>query len=167
MSVSISIIPMALLYVVVPQVIKTAVNIKNIVDTNNNTFLHLSEEITNEFLNKEFDTNFMDEETLLKTLIEHGATDIINYNGNITCNCESLHLEFSRQADSPYKVIISYYKTANINSFMDDINTEYSSNVQEISYNKIKENLEAQNLEIEDEEILEDNTIVLTVNLED
>ena len=49
---------------------------------------------------------------------------------------------------------------------MQDIGNEYTINAQEVSYNKIKERLEEQNLDIENEEIYDDNTIVLTVNLE-
>ena len=37
---------------------------------------------------------------------------------------------------------------------------------QEASYNKIKERLESQNLKISDEEVFDDNTIVLTIDLD-
>lgn len=170
MSISITVLPFALLYTIIPTVINTAIDIKNSLNSINNTensFIHLSEDVTSKIFNKEFDTNFMDKDTLLKTLIEHGATNILDDNSNITCDCEAFHLEFFKLPYLPYKVIISYNDDKNINNFIADINSEYCSNVQEISYNKIKENLEAQNLEIEEEEILDDNTIVLTINLED
>lgn len=174
MSVTVTLLPISLLYSIIPLAIPRAINmaidikdsLENLGNTNN-SFIHLSENITNEIFNKELDTNFMDKDTLLKTLIEHGATNIIENNENITCDCEAFHLEFFKIPDLPYKVIISCQGNNNINNFINDINTEYSANVQEISYNKVKENLEAQNLEIEEEEILEDNTIVLTINLED
>lgn len=175
MSVSVTVLPIALLYsiipIVIPKVINVAADIKNSLDNmqnNKNSFIHLSNDITDKLFNKEIDTNFMDKETLLKTLIEHGATDIIENNENITCDCEAIHLEFFKLEDLPYKVIISSHnQDNNINNFIENINSEYCANVQEISYNKIKENLESQNLEIEEEEILDDNTIVLTINLED
>lgn len=166
MSISVSIIPVALLCYVVPKLIDIK-GIKETIKDTGNTYIHLEEDITHEILNQEFDTNFIDKDTLLKTLIEHGATDIIENSGDISCNCEAFYLEFFKPQDLPYKVFMSYNGNKNIDNFLNDINTEYSANVQEISYNKIKDNLEAQNLEIEEEEILEDNTIVLTINLED
>lgn len=170
MSVSITVLPFLLLGSIVPTVINTVIDVNNSMKNLNNTentFIHLSENISNEIFNKELDTNFMDKDTLLKTLVEHGATDIIEHEGNITCDCDAFHLEFFKLQDLPYKVIISYNQDRNINDFINDINSEYCANVQEISYNKIKENLETQNLEIAEEEILDDNTIVLTINLED
>ena len=61
---------------------------------------------------------------------------------------------------------INYNSDTELEDIVKDINDEYRANAQEISYNKIKERLEAQNLTIDEEEIYDDNTIVLTVNLE-
>ena len=47
-----------------------------------------------------------------------------------------------------------------------DLGEEYQMNVQEQSYNNIKKKLENQNLEIDSEEVLEDNSIMITVNLD-
>ena len=48
---------------------------------------------------------------------------------------------------------------------VDELNEEYQMNVQEQSYMTIKKNLEKQNLTIDHEEVLEDNSIMLTINL--
>ena len=49
---------------------------------------------------------------------------------------------------------------------MNSLNSEYAINVQEQSYNHIMEKLKDNNMTVEDEEIQEDNTIVITVNLD-
>ncbi len=49
---------------------------------------------------------------------------------------------------------------------INDINSEYALNCQEETYIKIKERLERKNLKIAEEEILEDDSIMLTINLD-
>ena len=61
---------------------------------------------------------------------------------------------------------ISANNSLGVDDLVNDIGSEYCANAQEISYNKIKERLEKQNLTIDDEEIYDDNTIVLTINLD-
>ena len=129
--------------------------------------IHLGSDIAQQLLNKQYQTEIMDKDVLLKTLEEHGATRIITHGNTIACDCEDFHLEFSRNNNkSPYNLQLSYNKQFNPEEFIKDLGSEYAINAQEISYNKIKERLEERNLEIEEEEIYEDSTIVLTVNLE-
>lgn len=134
-----------------------------------NSKLHLEhKDIVQNFYNKNFDTVIMDENALIKTLKEHGATDIKVNEGQIECNCQYFHLTFVRSDKSlPYTMKITASESKGVDEFASDIGNEYTLNAQEISYNKIKERLEAQNLEISNEEVFDDNTIVLTVNLED
>lgn len=129
--------------------------------------IHLSEEEAEELFSKDFQTSFNNKDLLIKTLEEHGAENIQTDENYISCDCEELHLEFFKDENMPYFMRISYKNSDNLDQLIDDINTEYRANAQEISYNKIKERLEAQNLSIEEEEIYDDNTIVLTVNLEE
>jgi hypothetical protein len=49
---------------------------------------------------------------------------------------------------------------------MNDLNAEYALNAQEDTYLNLIENLKEKNMEIEEEVVEEDNTIVLTINLE-
>ena len=109
----------------------------------------------------------MDKSALLKTLEEHGATNFQTDGNTISCNCEAFHLTFTKtEKDKPYTMVATYNKDYGLNELVENLGSEYASNAQEISYNKIKERLEKQNLEIEEEEVYDDNTIVLTVNLE-
>lgn len=130
--------------------------------------LHLEDNTLEEqFFNKEFPTVIMDKQALLKTLEEHGATNFQTEGGQISCNCEAFHLTFTKkEKDKPYTMVATYNKDYGLNELVENLGSEYASNAQEISYNKIKERLEKQNLEIEEEEVFDDNTIVLTVNLE-
>lgn len=128
--------------------------------------VHISEDTLEEFCNKKLKTIIMDKDTLLKTLEEHGATNIIESCGDISCECDSFHLDFSKELNGPYMLNISYKKEDGLSELIADLSNEYSTNAQELSYERIKERLEIQNLKIEEEEVYDDNTIVLTVNLE-
>lgn len=120
------------------------------------------------FIEKSFETPFMDKALLIKTLEEHGANGINETDfGQIKCFCDHYELIFERtNADKPYYVRIKALDTDDTESKLNDLNSEYAVNVQEASYNSIVSKLEENNLEIENEEVCDDNTIVLTVNLE-
>ena len=130
--------------------------------------LHLEKEELEQLLSKEFETKILDSEVLLKTLKEHGATNIkLGKDNSITCECDLFYVSFVKpEKDKDYNMTITYDKEKDINEFVENIGIEYTLNAQEESYKKIKERLQVQNLEISDEEIYDDNTIVLTVDLE-
>ena len=48
---------------------------------------------------------------------------------------------------------------------INDLNEEYGLNIQEMTYNKIKERLEQENMRLESESIMDDNSIVLTIDI--
>jgi len=165
MSVTVSAVPFYLIFSLASSV---SVALSGL--TVGNKDLHLeSEEIERALFNKKFDTTIMDRTALMKTLREHGAVNIKHgINGSLECDCECFHLSFSRDNDKlPYNMVITSNDNTNIDDLAKDIGNEYTLNAQEMSYNKIKERLKDQNLEIADEEVFDDNTIVLTVNLED
>ena len=175
MSVTVSAVPFFLLYSVIGGVVTFSkmahdVNEKNRKLNNNyNDYsdFHFEKQELEELYNKDFETQIMDKDLLIRTLTEHGAENIVQGENEITCTCEAFHLSFFKTAeDKPYNLRISYNSDYKLNELVENIGTEYTANAQEVSYNKIKERLEEQNLEIENEEIYDDNTIVLTVNLE-
>lgn len=128
--------------------------------------LHFDEDTLQKIFSQEYETQIVDKQTLIKTLKEHGAVDIEDKFNNISCNCEAFHIEFRYNGDKPYTMSISAKNNVGFDELVKDLGNEYTANAQEISYNKIKERLENQNLSISDEEIYEDNTIVLTVDLD-
>ena len=120
------------------------------------------------FLEKTFQTPFMDKNILIKTLEEHGISVKVEDYGKIIGTISTYTLEFTRNNETePYNVVISYLEKDNAEEKVNDLNAEYSLNVQEESYLSIIEKLKENNMELESEEVLEDDTIVLTINLEE
>lgn len=120
------------------------------------------------FLEKSFETAFVDKELLIKTLEEHGVSNLKeNEYGKITARTGSYELAFERmEADKPYFLMIKYLDTESAEQKLNDLSSEYALNVQEESYRSITEKLKENNMEIESEEVYDDNTIVLTVNID-
>ena len=119
------------------------------------------------FINKTFETPFVDKNILLKTLEEHGFSNIQETEGKITAEYQNYSVQFEKESEEkPYNLLIRYAIEDDVYGKMRDLNEEYSMNVQEESYISIIEKLKNNNMELESEEVLDDNTIVLTVNLE-
>ena len=123
---------------------------------------------------KDFQTAIVDKDTLVKTLQEHGVPLIFEQGDNVIAEIDDLKLEFIKQENEPYLLKISCSSSNKIkgafekvvNELTSDLEEEYTANVQEISYKKIKERLALKNLSIDSEEVLDDDSIVLTINLE-
>ena len=113
----------------------------------------------------QYKTIFKDEKLLIKTISEHGVSNIVNQNGKIYGNLDALQFEFEKDSEGLYEMHITHKGNDEL-TVVDELNEEYQLNVQEQSYMNIKKNLEKQNLTIDHEEVLEDNSIMLTVNLE-
>lgn len=119
------------------------------------------------FIEKSFETPFTDKDLLMKTLEEHGVRNITEEYGKISGQVDNYTLTFEKwEEDKPYSIKISCLNTDNPVEKMEDLNSEYTLNVQEEAYLNIVENLKSNQMELEREEVLEDNTIVLTINLD-
>ena len=118
------------------------------------------------FIEKSFETPFTDKNLLMKTLEEHGVKNITEEYGKISGQVDNYTLTFEKwEEDKPYSIKISCLNTDNPVEKMEDLNSEYTLNVQEEVYLNIIDNLKSNQMELEREEVLEDNTIVLTINL--
>ena len=127
------------------------------------------ERITEEhFIEKNIETVFMDKNLLIKTLTEHGINNVQEFlSGEIVGSIDGYKFCFMKPSeDKPYSLKISAKQSENVNEKVEDLNSEYALNVQEDTYLSVVENLKNNNMEIESEEVMDDNTIVLTVNLE-
>ena len=113
----------------------------------------------------EYETIFKDEQLLIKTLKEHGVENITTQSDKINGNFENIQFEFEKNNNGLYVMHIEHKENENLD-IVKELGEEYQLNVQEQSYKNIKKNLEKQNLKIDSEEVLEDNSIMLTVNLE-
>lgn len=121
-----------------------------------------------DIIEKEYETAFMDKDILLKTLEEHGVTEIEEeYEGKIFGKIDNFGLNFEKpSSDKPYILKIYCLESDNADEKLDDLNAEYALNVQEEAYLDLIERLKENNMEIENEVVEDDNTIVLTINLE-
>lgn len=142
--------------------------LKKLLEENNG---QLSEEIV-QTVCQEFDTIFLDKNLLIKTLEEHGTSDLETEGDTIRCKLECFVLEFDKvnsnnsTSENIYKMkIFTKCDENQLEQMLTDINEEYALNTQEETYIKIKERLEKQGLKIDEEEVLDDNSIVLTVNI--
>ena len=122
----------------------------------------------NDIVEKTYETPFMDKEILLKTLDEHGFQNVKeDLNGIIYGKFETFGVTFEKPAeDKPYNLKITCNKSDNSDEKINDIASEYTMNVQEAAYLSITEKLKENNMQIEEEVVEDDNTIVLTINLE-
>lgn len=119
------------------------------------------------FMEKSFETVFIDKDVLIKTLEEHGVVNIKDEYGKISGQVDSYTLSFEKEAENkPYSLMITCLSTDNAEEKVNDLNSEYALNVQEEAYLSIVNKLKDNNMEVEEEEVLDDNTIVLTVNID-
>lgn len=119
------------------------------------------------FIEKTFETPFMDKEILKKTLEEHGVINIAEWENGIAGDVDNYKLTFEKPAeDKPYNLKITCLERDNAEEKAGDLNSEYALNVQEDAYLHLLDKLKENNMQIEEEEVMDDNTIVLTVNID-
>ncbi|REK74202.1 hypothetical protein DX130_16790 [Paenibacillus paeoniae] len=112
-----------------------------------------------------FPTNFRDGELLFKTLKELGINPT-RRGSEIVCKVEQSHLTFRQSGDHPFQVEIhNAPDLRKVFEYLSDIDADYRRCLQEAVYKKLKARTAEQNIAIESEEVLEDNSIVLTLNI--
>jgi len=115
---------------------------------------------------KKYQTIYMDKDLLIKTLKEHGLNEFSISDETITCRIEGFSLKFYKEPEMPYILEVKYINDNNLEEIVQNLDIEYEQNVQENTYLKIKDRLDKKNLQIDSEEILEDDSILLTINLD-
>lgn len=129
--------------------------------------IHLTKEDM-ELLSKEYETPFMDKELLVRTLEEYGLKIKSTENNHIVAEIERVSIIFSREESNlPYRMKINFPDDCEQmqSELVKDIYDEYGSNTQEEVYIKIKEKIAQSNMYIEEEEVLDDDSIVLTIDI--
>ena len=114
-----------------------------------------------------YKTNYTDKGVLLNTLTEHGAEGITENGDKITCRLYGMDMCYYRQDGSNGFMleIKQVSDKAQCEGVIGDLNEEYGLNIQEMTYNKIKERLDSENMRLESETVMEDNSIVLTIEI--
>lgn len=113
-----------------------------------------------------YNTNYTDKGILLNTLAEHGASNLTEEGDKVSCNLFGMNMVYTKSETGAYSLDIT--KVSDVDECMgviNDLNGEYGLNIQEMTYNKIKERLERENMRLEDETVLDDNSIVLTIDV--
>lgn len=114
-----------------------------------------------------FPTNFRDGELLFRTLKEFGVNPVREGSG-MKCRVEDSLLIFrqSQSHDSPFYVEVhNAPDLRKVYQYLSDVDEDYKRCLQSMVYEKLKERVEAKNMTVESEEVLEDNSIVLTINI--
>ncbi len=110
---------------------------------------------------------FTDVVLLEKTLREHGLTVEIVSENKLVCSAGSTQLEYARNAaGEPFFVTVKGVE--NVEQFFEEMacfDREYRQNVQSFTYNKLMESLAQNNMRVAEEAVLEDNSILLTIDL--
>lgn len=148
MSISLALIPTAMLLKVI------------LFDKDYKNLLENSECINN----VELPTNYTDGELLKKTLNEYGAKILYEENNVIECRIEDSLLKFEKQNEMYMIKIVNSPNGKYIYNDLKEIDSEYKRNLQEQVYINTKKNIQDEGLYIEKEEVLDDNSIVLTIS---
>lgn len=113
-----------------------------------------------------YPTNFKEPEILMQILNDYEANPIRQSSGDIICKLDSIDLRFKPAIDGPFSVEVTTNKDINrAYGHLSALDEDYKRNVQAITYTKLKQRINEHNLAIEDEEVMEDNSIVLTINI--
>ncbi|MDR0220411.1 MAG: hypothetical protein LBI54_03275 [Lachnospiraceae bacterium] len=110
---------------------------------------------------------FTDAALLEKTLREHGFAVTLVSENEVVCQVGTIRLDYTRQtAGEPFLVTVTGIN--NLESFlaeMECFEREYRQNVQSYTYQKLMENLAASHMRVAQETVLEDNSILLTIDI--
>ena len=114
-----------------------------------------------------YKTNYTDKGMLLNTLIEHGAEEIAEDGDTVSCKLYDMEMVYKKlDGSNGYTLEITRVTDKNeCENVINDLNEEYGMNIQDMTYNKIKERLAQENLRLESEAVMEDNSIVLTIEV--
>ena len=113
------------------------------------------------------ETAFTDANLLHKTLTQHGLQVRSTHENELTVSSASGVLRYFRQDNTqPFMLQISHVSNMReLLDIVDELENEYGRNVQTFTYNKVMTSLHEHGMTVEQEEILEDDSIVLTLNV--
>jgi hypothetical protein len=125
-----------------------------------------SEQIKSEEIIHQYPTNFRDSRVLIEALNEFGVNPQKKSSGEIICVIENSEFIFKQEGNSPFFVEVKNCpKLEDIYCYLSDIDDDYKRCVQTAIYEKIMVRAAERNLLIESEEILPDNTILVTLRV--
>ena len=115
----------------------------------------------------QIETRFNDASLLVKTLNEHGIQTFVESENRIITQFAEGRITYIRASEgAPFIMEVS--EVGDIQCLLDEletIETEYQGNVQSYTYERVINNL-PDGMTIESEQVLDDNSIVITLNVE-
>ncbi len=118
-------------------------------------------------VNEPIETMFNNCELLEKTLLNHGCGVKVISENEIIVETECGNMRYVREnASLPFGLLLD--EISNPDKFFENLKSfevDYGRNVQAYTYNHIKENL-SDGMSITDEEVLEDDSLFLTINIQ-
>lgn len=117
-------------------------------------------------ISQKLPTIYTDRDLLLNTIQKYGATQVQVRGLDVTCSIDGVQLEFQQTAPgATYELSFGQQNSHSVYETIRRLDEGYRSTVQEKTYENVKKKLDEKNFVIEDEEIMEDNSIVLTVSI--
>lgn len=115
----------------------------------------------------QYPTNFCDGALLIKALAEFGGKPSRSDNGQIICQIENSIMVFTQTDNEPYRVEFTNTPALeDVYHYLSNIDEDYKRCVQTAVYEKLKSRAQLRNMTIESEEVMEDNSIVITLNVQ-
>jgi hypothetical protein len=116
---------------------------------------------------KDIKTKYINADLLKKTLEEHMMNPVRRDGNTIVCSFESTQLIYHRNSESePFLMdVVGDYDSEQLLCNIKSIETEFDGNLQTYSYNQILNNI-PEDMHIENEEVAEDNSIIITLSVD-
>lgn len=113
------------------------------------------------------ETRFKDSNLLLKTLNEYGLKPKKTSSNGYAVRFSDGDIIYNRRSENvPFSMTIKNIKDQDaLVKELHEIEKEYNGNVQEYTYKRVLSNL-PEGMEIENEEVLEDNSILITLSVD-
>jgi hypothetical protein len=115
-----------------------------------------------------FPTNFRDEQLLVKTLREQGLRPTVQPYGGIACTVDRTILRFRPVQNGPFSVEIENAPSLQpVFRLLSTLDEDYKHGVQATAYESLMGKIEEKHLIVESEVVLDDNSIVITLNVQE
>lgn len=115
-----------------------------------------------------FPTNFTDGNLLFKTLDDFGCKPTLDQKRNVTVLMNKTKFVFRPVASGAFIVeVTGDFTPDQAHTVLSEMDETYKRNVQSQTYENLVEKIQERHWEIEEENVLEDNSIVITVKIGD
>jgi hypothetical protein len=115
---------------------------------------------------KTFPTNFRDPDLLIKALDDYGLAPMQAGDGVIVSKSGNCQMIFRQAENEPFNVEVrNAPDVRQIFQHLNEINDGYCHNVQSRTYQNLTSRIAERGLTIEQEEVLDDNSIVITLSI--